>query len=325
MNKTAVVISIVIPNYNGASFLDNCLASVLACDGNFEIIVVDDASQDESLKILSSYENVTTLVNSKNSGFAASVNRGIAAARGEFVLLLNNDVVVEPDFVTKLYERINMDARCFSVSSRMIRYYERDKLDDTGDFLNILGWGYKRGDGKSIDRFKKADKVFSTCAGAGLYRKCVIDEIGGFDEAFFAYLEDIDLSYRAKIYGYYNAYEPAAVCYHIGSATTADGQKYSDFKVKISARNNVYLCYKNLPLLQLLINLPFLIIGFGIKVIRFSLNGFGKAYRSGFAEAFRSLGKLKKTPFRMRHLGHYVRIEGELILNLFRYIGDKIL
>jgi GT2 family glycosyltransferase len=206
----------------------------------------------------------------------------------------------------------------------MIRFYERDKLDDAGDFYNILGWGYKRGDGKLLKSYDTPSPVFSTCAGAGIYRRTVLDKIGLFDEDFFAYMEDVDISYRGLIYGYQNRFEPKAICYHIGSATTAEGQKYSPFKVQISARNNIYVVYKNMPIIQLIINSPFLILGFTIKYLLFLKRGYGKDYASGFIEGFKTLEKIEKVPFRFENLGHYFFIEGQLLMNLFRFVTNKL-
>ena len=320
-------VSIIIPNYNGENYIANCLDSLMVQSfsdfGHMEIIVVDDCSTDASVNIIKAYENVMLLENPVNSGFDKSVNQGILASRGEYCLLLNNDVVIEPNFVKYLYLHIDDNPRLFSVSSKMVRFYERDKLDDTGDFYNILGWGYKRGDGHSVDSFAKATTVFSTCAGAGIYRRSVLDKIGLFDEAFFAYMEDVDIAYRGLINGYKNRYEPKAVCYHIGSATTADGQKYSPFKVQISARNNIYVAYKNMPLIQLLVNSPFLLLGFLIKFALFAKRGFGKDYAAGIKDGLKNLLKIKKTPFQIKNLGHYFYIEGQLIVNVFRFVANK--
>lgn len=318
-------VSVVIPNFNGEAFLENCLNSLKKQTfKEFDVIIIDDCSVDNSLEVLKKYPEFKLLVNKQNSGFAISVNNGIRAVESEYVLLLNNDVVITSDFIGNLYRSIQSDKRIFSVSSRMIRYYEREKIDDTGDFYNLLGWAYKRGDGKHISHLLKSTSIFSTCAGAGIYRRSVFDEIGLFDEHYFAYLEDVDVSYRGRIYGYKNCYEPTAVCYHIGSATTADGNKYSEFKVKISARNNIYTAYKNMPALQLLINFLFLGIGFLIKGIMFSVTGYGRAYWSGVKEGLKTLEKVKKTPFKWRHFGNYVRIEGMLFFNVFRYLHEKI-
>lgn len=321
-------VSVIIPNYNGENFIANCLDSMMVQSfsefGQMEIIVVDDCSTDSSVNIIKAYKNVTLLENPINSGFDKSVNQGILASQGKYCLLLNNDVVAEPDFVKYLYLHIDDNPQVFSVSSKMIRYYERDKLDDTGDFYNILGWGYKRGDGQSVNAHNKPTAIFSTCAGAGIYRRSVLAEIGLFDEAFFAYMEDVDISYRALINGYKNRYEPNAICYHIGSATTAEGQKYSPFKVRISARNNIYVAYKNMPLIQLLVNSPFLLLGFLVKYGLFVKRGFGKDYAAGIQEGLKNHRKIAKIPFRLKNMRHYFLIEAQLILNVFRFIENKI-
>ncbi len=321
-------ISVIIPNYNGENYIANCLDSILVQSylafGQMEIIVVDDCSSDKSVEIIKRYENVILIENEINSGFDKSVNQGILASNGEFCLLLNNDVVIDPNFVKYLYLHINDSDRFFSVSSKMVRYYERDKLDDAGDFYNIFGWGYKRGDGKDVESYDKPMSVFSTCAGAGIYRRAVFDEIGLFDEAFFAYMEDIDISYRGLINGYKNRYEPKAICYHIGSATTAEGQKYSPFKVQISARNNIYVAYKNMPLIQLVVNSPFLLVGFLIKYLLFLKRGYGKDYTAGIKEGFKTLGKVKKVPFQFKNLGQYFLIEAHLVINVMRFIINKL-
>lgn len=321
-------VSVIIPNYNGENFIANCLDSMMVQSfsefGHMEIIVVDDCSTDASVEIIKTYKNITLLENSVNSGFDKSVNQGILASRGKYCLLLNNDVVADSDFVRYLYLHIDDSPKVFSVSSKMVRFYERDKLDDTGDLYNILGWGYKRGDGQSVEAHNKPTAIFSTCAGAGIYRRSILNEIGLFDETFFAYMEDVDISYRALINGYKNRYEPKAICYHIGSATTADGQKYSPFKVQISARNNIYVAYKNMPFLQLLLNSPFLLLGFSVKYVLFLKRGFGRDYAKGIREGLRNLKEIDKVPFQLKNMGHYFFVEVQLIMNVFRQIKNKM-
>ena len=321
-------VSVIIPNYNGENFIANCLDSLMvqsfSAFGKLEIIVVDDCSTDTSVEIIKTYQNLRLLENPVNSGFDKSVNQGILASNGKYCLLLNNDVVVDRDFVKYLYLHIDDNPQVFSVSSKMVRYYERDKLDDTGDFYNLLGWGYKRGDGQSVNAYNKPTAIFSTCAGAGIYRRSVLAELGLFDEAFFAYMEDVDISYRGLINGYQNRYEPKAICYHIGSATTAEGQKYSPFKVQISARNNIYVVYKNMPLIQLLVNSPFLLLGFLIKYGLFLKRGFGRDYAAGIKEGLKNHKKITKVPFQLKNLGNYFFIEAQLVLNVFRQIKNKM-
>ena len=319
------LVSVIIPNYNGEAFIENCIDSL----GNqsfrdFEIVVVDDGSTDRSVEIIQKkYPDIRLFINENNAGFDASVNRGIQNSRGDYLILLNNDVVVDPGFVKALVEALSAEDKIFSVSSKMIRYYERNILDDAGDMFHVLGWAFKRGDGCPANTHNAPRRIFSTCAGAGIYKKSVLDEIGLFDEAFFAYMEDVDLAYRAMVVGYENRYEPRAICYHIGSATTAEGNKYSDFKVKLSARNNVYTVYKNMPPLQLAGNMPFLVLGFGIKALFFMRKGYGKSYLSGLKEGLSTTNRVKRVKFKKKNLPNYIKIQGMLMSGLALQLAYK--
>ena len=256
---------------------------------------------------------------SENRGFPAAVNAGIAAANTPYVFLLNNDVTIEPDCIEQLELALEEDDRLFSVGAKMLSMYEPEKVDSMGDLYSALGWGYAIGKGKIGSRYQKVLNVFSNCAGAALYRKQYLEETGLFDELHFAYLEDVDIGYRARILGYINRVEPKAVIYHAGSATS--GSRYNGFKVPLSAQNNVYLIYKNMPLLQLFINLPFLLAGFAVKQLFFIKKGFGKDYAKGIWQGISlcvSEGKDKKVPFQWKNLAHYCRIQMELWINLFR-------
>lgn len=318
-------ISIIIPNYNGLEYLEVCLESLSKQTfKDFEVIVVDNGSYDGSCEyVKGNHPYVKIIELDHNCGFSRAVNEGIKACKSDFIVLLNNDIEVDADWLSNLVKCIKNDDSIFSSSSKMIRYYDRSKLDDIGDDYNILGWAYKRGDGFPISKYNKIDKIFSSCAGAAIYRKDILDEIGYFDENFFAYLEDVDIGYRAKIHGYKNMFCSDAVVYHIGSATS--GSKYNSFKVKLSARNNIYLIYKNMPILQIILNLPFLLIGSGIKYLFFRRLGLGKDYMEGVREGFRNLGELEKTEFKFKNLPNYVRIEIEMIVNTIKYIYTKII
>lgn len=323
--KRAMKVSIVIPNYNGEKFLKKCLDSItVQTFRDFELIVVDNASADQSLSILEAYPDPVRLFRlDKNEGFSKAVNVGIKAARGEYVVLLNNDTEAEPEWLSALVQSMAEHPEYFSVCSKMLQFRQRSLLDDAGDEYNILGWAYKRGDGKPEKTYGEDGNVFSACAGAAIYRRSVFDLIGFFDEQFFAYMEDVDLSYRARIFGYQNGYCSKARIYHVGSGTS--GSRYNDFKVRLAARNNLFVVYKNMPVLQLLVNSPFLMAGFLVKYAFFRKKGYGKAFGEGFREGLRECRRLDKMKFRWGHLGHYFRIEGLLIQNLFRYVGIKLL
>lgn len=316
-------ISIVIPNYNGEKYFKKCIESIsLQNFTDYELIVIDNASTDSDYSWIREDQSIIFKKLDKNYGFSKAVNEGIKLSRAEYVLLLNNDTVLKQDFLAKLLETIEKDKNIFAVSSKMIQYNNQELIDDAGDEYNIFGWAYKVGDGKSIKEFTSKRNVFSACAGAALYRKSVFEEIGYFDENFFAYMEDIDISYRARIYGYKNVYCPEAQVYHIGSATT--GSKYNEFKVKLAARNNIYVPYKNMPLLQLILNAPFLFLGFAIKYIFFKRKGFEKVYKEGLLDGINSLGKIKKVKFKLKHIFNYIKIEILLIKNTITYIISKL-
>ncbi|MEG1931707.1 MAG: glycosyltransferase family 2 protein, partial [Pygmaiobacter sp.] len=291
--------------------------------------VVDNGSTDESLALARSFvgrNGYTLIENKENTGFSAAVNRGIAAARGEFVVLFNNDAFAQRDWLANLIACAETDDKIFSVSSLMLRYYEPELADDAGDYVNLLGWACKTGDGLKASRYQRRQRCFCACGGAALYRKSILDEIGLFDEQFFAYLEDVDIGWRANSLGYQNVYCPTAVCHHICGATTggAKGGKYNDFKAVQSGRNNLLLPYKNMPLLMLVLNLPFLALGYGIKVLFFGLRGYGKPFLQGAREAFSVVSKLEKPKFRLKNLPNYLLIELWLVLGVFKYADYRI-
>ena len=317
------MIDIVIPNYNGNKYLRKCIDSLYTQTySDFRIIIIDNGSSDSDYKWLNNYENLIFKRLDKNYGFDKAVNEGIKLSNSEYVVLLNNDTVAKEDWLENLINCIKSDDKIFSVCSKMIRYDDKNIIDDAGDEYNILGWGYKLGDGQHISTYTKTKEVFSSCAGAAIYRRSILDEIGYFDNQFFAYMEDIDISYRAKIHGYKNIYCSEAHIYHIGSATT--GSKYNAFKVSLAARNNIYVPYKNMPIIQLIINLPFLIIGFLIKYLFFIKKGFKKEYKEGFIEGIKTLNKVKKVKFKFSNFINYIKIEYELLVNTIKYILIKL-
>ena len=234
------------------------------------------------------------------------------------MLLLNNDTEVDKNFVGEMLAAIKRHKKAFSCSARMICYHDRDKLDDAGNYYSALGWAYARGKGKDIHSFEKEGRIFTSCAGAAIYRKKVFEKIGYFDEEHFAYLEDIDVGYRARIFGYENWYVPAALVYHVGSGTS--GSRYNQFKTRYSSRNNIYLIYKNMPLLQIILNLPFLAAGFLIKFLFFAVKGMGKEYLAGIKNGFSISMNHRKVPFSVKHLPNYCKIQLELWENMFRRI-----
>lgn len=313
-------VTVVIPNYNGLHFLPECLRSLNHQKYPLEVIIVDNGSHDGSVDYIKENHGQFTLIeNQENLGFSVAVNQGINASNTEYVFLMNNDVELEQNCILNLVKCIGKDEDIFAVSSKMIQYENRNKLDDAGDEYTILGWSRKRGEGKSSDLYNDEEDVFSACAGAALYRKTIFKEIGYFDEAFFAYLEDVDIGYRARIYGYRNVYCPQAVAYHRTSATT--GSRYNEFKIRLSARNNVYVPYKNMPWPQYVLNFVFLLVGYLIKYIFFIRRGQGKFYLKGLKKGFTSLDRINKIDYQSKNLENYIIIEWLLIKNTFKFLN----
>ena len=309
--------TVIIPNYNGMQYLPGCIESLnKQTDKDFEILVVDNGSSDGSVKWLEE-NHIRHIPLNSNMGFAGGVNVGIRAATTEFVLLLNNDTVAEPEFLATMKKAICRSSKIFAVSAMMIKASDHSRIDSAGDGMTILGWAYQRGTDEPVEGYKKSGLIFSACAGAAIYRKNIFDEIGLFDEMHFAYLEDMDLSYRAKLAGYYNYYCSAAKVYHIGSATS--GSKYNPFKVRLSARNNIYVHYKNQPGLQLILNFLPLLLGIVIKAGFFLKIGFFKDYLAGVHEGLTTCLKCKRTPRAKHGILSYLAIEGEMIVGMFEY------
>ncbi|MBS6646324.1 MAG: glycosyltransferase family 2 protein [Clostridiaceae bacterium] len=313
-------VTVIIPNYNGLKFMEPCFEALdRQTTDDYQVLVVDNGSTDGSVEWLKERE-IPSIFLDKNTGFCGAVNIGLKAAETPYVILLNNDTEVCEDFVAQMIRAIEKSPSIFSVSCKMIQLYQKDLMDDAGDMYTVLGWAYQRGVGQSAAGYNKEREIFSACAAAAIYRREVFETIGYFDEMHFAYLEDIDVGYRAKIAGYHNRYCPDAVVYHAGSGTS--GSKYNSFKVKLAARNNIYLNYKNMPALQLLVNLLPILVGIALKYGFFKKRGFEKDYVDGLMEGLKTAGRCKKVKFRPENLVNYLSIEWELIAGTLIYVWE---
>ena len=315
-------VSVVTPNYNGEKFLKKYFES-LNRDSHYigEVIIVDNGSCDASIDYIEKNTfnfPVKIIKNTENLGFAPAVNQGILKAENEYIFSLNNDTEVKKGTVKALLDMALKNENIFSVQAKMLQFSNKNLIDDAGDEYNLLGWTKKRGENKKSAEFSEVSEIFSSCAGAALFKKSLLDEIGMFDSEFFAYMEDVDLAVRSKINGYVNLLCPAAVVYHIGSATS--GSRYNDFKVKLAARNNIWTVYKNLPVPMKIVNFIFLFLGFFIKYLFFKRKGFGKTYLEGIREGIKTRSKVKKTPFKWKNFKNYFKLEYRLIINTIKFL-----
>ena len=315
-------VSIITPNYNGEKYLKEYFQSLTIQKQHIdEVIIIDNNSKDNSKQIIQKYQeklNIQLIENNTNTGFAKACNQGIQKAKNEYLLLLNNDIKLEKNAIKPLIETIQENPKTFSVMSKMLQYHQPDLIDDAGDEYTILTYTQKKGNNTNKEKYNKKREIFSSCAGAALYKKSILKQIGIFDENFFAYVEDIDLAYRAQIQGYKNIYQPKSIVYHYGSATS--GSKYNPFKIRLAARNNIYLIYKNYPIPQKIINFIFIFLGFLIKYLVFYKKGQSKPYIEGIKEGLKTRKQLQKTKYETKNIKNYLKIEWKLIINTIKLI-----
>ncbi len=239
------LVSIVIPNWNGASFLPTCLDSLRRqTHPRVEVIVADNASTDGSQALLEAqYPEVRLLALGENRGFTGACNAGMQAAQGEIVILLNNDTETEPDWIEQVVAAFERHPEAGLVASKMLLFDRRDTLHTAGDYYTVDGRAGNRGVWKADGPlYSREEYVFSACGGSSAYRRALLDEIGLLDDDFFFSMEDIDLGWRAQLAGWRCVYAPSAVVYHhlaaTGGGVTAS---YHD------ARNMLWVIAKNYP------------------------------------------------------------------------------
>lgn len=315
-------VSVVTPNYNGERFLKTFLNS-LNEDNQYigEVIIVDNGSSDGSLDYLknNSFDFPLVLIeNKENVGFSPAVNQGIRKAKNNLVFSINNDTEIKKGSIKSLVDLITSSDDIFSVQAKMLQYNNKNLIDDVGDEYNLLAWTKKVGENHESSEYVEVKDIFSSCAGAAMYNKSILNEIGLFDDNFFAYMEDVDLAIRSKINGYRNLLCPDAIVYHIGSATS--GSRYNEFKVKLAARNNVWVVYKNLPIPLKIVNFVFLFIGFLIKYLFFYKKGFGSTYLEGICEGLSGRNKIDKVKFESKNTKNYFKMEFRLIINTIKFL-----
>ena len=316
-------VSVVTPNYNGEKFLKTFLES-LNNDSEYigEVIIIDNGSSDSSLNYLknNSFNFPLVLIeNEENLGFAPAVNQGIEKAQYEYIFSINNDTEIKRGSIKALADLLSFDNQIFSVQAKMLQYDNKRLIDDVGDEYNLLAWTKKTGENHDTSEYAEVKEIFSACAGAAMYKKSLLMEMGMFDANFFAYMEDVDLAIRSRIHGYKNMLCPDAVVYHIGSATS--GSRYNEFKVRLAARNNVWVVYKNLPIPMKILNFIFLFLGFLIKYIFFVRKGFGSTYLDGLKEGLSTRSeKIDKVKFQGKNTKNYFKIEYRLIINTLKFL-----
>jgi len=298
------MISVVIPNYNGVHHLEVCLNSLREQTyKNFKVHLVDNNSSDDSAQFTREYYPEVEIIRlNYNTGFAKAVNEGIKHSIEnetiKYILLLNNDIECDPHFLEEMLKGFKSEA-VGSVACKMLNYFNRDVIDDAGDFIKKKGSPYPRGYGeKDTGQYDKEEFIWGACAGAALYRKEIFETAGFFDEDFFAYYEDVDFNFRLQLMGYKCYYNPHAVCYHKRGATLRDK---GEVQTMYCEKNLVALRLKNYPINLLIRWFPFFML---VRLKRYSefliyhspkLCWFAlKGYLKGLSEIPKSLSKRKE-------------------------------
>ncbi len=251
MNNKLSLVSIIVANYNGKHFLGECFASLENLDyprNRFEVILVDNASTDGSVEYTKKhFPWIRILQLDKNYGFCKPNNEGVKIAGGEYVVLLNNDTVVTKKWLSELVKGVLADDKVVCCASKMLYYDRKDLINTAGGKINIIGGGFYRGygdkDGPKYDKFEYAG---FGCGAGVLVKRDFFQNIGGFDEDYFASCEEHDLGWKSWLYGYKVLYVPTAVMYHKESATFGTKSSFQPIKVYLITRNRLYNLTKNL-------------------------------------------------------------------------------
>lgn len=270
-------ISIIIVNWNGKKFLKKCLDSLRnQTYQNFEIIFVDNGSNDGSVKFIKvNFPEIKIIENKNNLGFAAGNNQGIKESTGKYIFTLNNDTTTDNNCIENIIKPMKNDNSMGMVAPKILSLRNKKIIDSVGGLLLSYD-GIAKGNGRNeIDngQYDENKEILFPSACAALYNKRMLDEIGLFDEYFFAYCEDADLGLRGRTAGWKAISAPNAIIYHYYSGTT---ESHSPLKAFLVERNHILFAIKNLPLIMVLA-LP------ATTIWRFTIQFFGIIANRGSA------------------------------------------
>lgn len=256
-----------VPTYNGRHLLDQMLPSVAAQRfRDVRVVVVDDGSSDDTVAWLrATWPNVDVVALKRNCGVTAAFNACLRAAGDtDLVALFNNDMELHPDCLGELVRAMAAHPEAGSATAKLVDYHRRELLDGAGDAFRWNATAFRRGHGQPDDgRYGDPEAVFGACGGAAVYRRSALDDIGWFDESFFALSEDVDWALRAQIAGWTCRYVPSAIAFHMGSATLGSG--LTDFTAYHLWRNAIWMVAKNYPGAALARHAPQIVFGIGLN------------------------------------------------------------
>ncbi|HEV2952573.1 MAG TPA: glycosyltransferase family 2 protein [Candidatus Dormibacteraeota bacterium] len=238
--------SVVVVTYNGIKYLPTCFEALLGqeLEGGFEVILVDNSSSDGTAALVEERFPTVRLIRSEsNLGFAGGNNLGIGAARGGYVILLNNDTRVRPGWLQALVATADSEPRAGAVASKLVLMNRPGILNNCGSMLLSDGSGADRGwQEQDEGQYETREEVFGACGNGVLLRREMLDDVGLLDETFFTYYEDTDLNWRLRLRGWIVIYEPTAVVEHVHAGTSVEWSPLFTFHVD---RNRLFMILKN--------------------------------------------------------------------------------
>ncbi|MBZ0072522.1 MAG: glycosyltransferase family 2 protein [Burkholderiaceae bacterium] len=272
---TEASVTVVIVNWNGGDLLDQCLRHLLRQSRSpRRILIMDNGSTDGSADRIRDTAEVDVQFVGANLGFARANNLALKECDTDFVALLNPDAFPDRDWLENLLHAARTHPDVAAFGSRQMVHGTENTLDGIGDVYHFSGLIWRDGHGRPHSEADDVDgEIFSPCAGAALYRRDALLEVGGFDEDYFCYVEDVDLGFRLRLAGYKSMYVADAVVYHVGSACS--GGQHSDFAVYYGHRNLVWAFVKNMPGTLFWILLPVHLLLNVVTLIHFTLHGQG--------------------------------------------------
>jgi GT2 family glycosyltransferase len=261
MTKVAVVIL----NYNGRDFLAQFIPFLIKHTPDAELIVADNNSTDDSLDVLSQFPSIKSIRLHENYGYAGGYNNALMQVEADYYLLLNSDIEVSDNWLTPLVDYLDLNSNYAAAQPKLLDYYNRDRFEyagAAGGFLDSLAYPYCKGRvfndlERDSGQYDIPSDIMWASGAAFIIRSEIFHELGGFDETFFAHMEEIDLCWRLKSHGYKIAFVPESKVYHVGGGTL---NKTSPRKTYLNFRNGIKLLLKNLPKSELIYKLPLRVV-----------------------------------------------------------------
>lgn len=284
--------SIIIPNYNGQDFLESCIASILSQDfSDYEIILVDNASVDQSVELVRTrFPSVRIVGNKENRGYAGGCNDGIANSSGEYCLFLNTDTILEHTFLSYVHTAILAKPEYGMYAPKIL--YPDGTLQAAGSSASLSGSSWERGRGTKKDpAYDIPCEVFGPYGAAAIFSRELLTITGGFDDDFFLFVEETDLTFRGRLAGYRCWYMPEAVVTHYHGGTAG---RSSDMALYYLHRNVIWYVIKDFPLFLLIFSFP-IIFGRQILVLLYYIcKGRGKVVLCAKRDALKEIPKFIK-------------------------------